>query len=267
LSGPKAGIRRYLLRGAYGDRFRDTAAYAAYLAVFYPSHAAERRRVRHFYDRLLEQSGRTLVFDIGANRGERTRVFRTLAERVVSVEPDPFCQRVLDNRFGGNPRVALVPAAVGAEPGVSSFFQFEEDGSGFNTLSAKWVAVLAERRLRRKIDVPIITLDALIAAHGRPDYIKIDVEGSELDVVRGLSTPVPLLSVECILPEFLAESLELLAVADQRFAGCRFNFSVGDAPQRLEQADWVSREAMAEVLQASNRRFLEVYCRVSGARV
>lgn len=235
--------------------------------MFYPSHASERRRVRRFYDGLLKESGRTLVFDIGANRGERTRIFRTLAERVVSVEPDMFCRQVLDNRFGGDPHVTIVPAAVGAHPGVGSFFQFEEDGSGFNTLSAKWATVLAERRLRRKIDVPITTLDALIAEHGRPDYIKIDVEGSELDVVRGLSTTVPLLSVECILPEFLEESLELLALADQRFPGCRFNFSVGDAPQRLEQAEWVSREVMAAVLQASNRRFLEVYCRVIRAKV
>lgn len=51
----------------------------------------------------------------------------------------------------------------------------------------------------RKIEsqtVSVTTLDQLIADFGKPDYIKIDVEGFENEVLLGLSQPVPLVSVE-----------------------------------------------------------------------
>jgi Methyltransferase FkbM domain len=46
------------------------------------------------------------------------------------------------------------------------------------------------------VDVPIKTLDQLITAYGRPKYIKIDVGGYELPVIRGLHTKVDLMSFE-----------------------------------------------------------------------
>jgi len=49
---------------------------------------------------------------------------------------------------------------------------------------------------RQQLVVPIITLDSLIAHFGEPAYVKIDVEGYEMDVLRGLSWQPPLLSSE-----------------------------------------------------------------------
>ena len=48
----------------------------------------------------------------------------------------------------------------------------------------------------RAVEVPVTTLDALIARHGAPRFIKIDVEGYEAEVLAGLSRPVPALSFE-----------------------------------------------------------------------
>jgi FkbM family methyltransferase len=257
----KAWARGVLERGGWDDRFRDSAIYGAYLSLRHPAHAASMRRVDRFYRTVLSEAGRGLVLDIGANRGDRTRIFAAHADRVVSVEPNAFCHRRLTRRFQFNPRVTLVQAGVGESAGVKPFLEFDEEGSAYNTFSQKWASAQADRAVKAAVDMPVTTLDALIAEYGRPSYIKIDVEGSELDVIRGLSTPVPLLSVECILPEFLAESLELVDLLGRRFPGSRFNYSVGDSPQAFEEPEWVSAGAMADILNRSQRRFIEVYCR------
>jgi hypothetical protein len=46
----------------------------------------------------------------------------------------------------------------------------------------------------------VVTLDSLIAEYGAPAFCKIDVEGYEIEVLRGLTTPVRALSFEYLPP-------------------------------------------------------------------
>ncbi|MGY2080196.1 FkbM family methyltransferase [Modestobacter sp. SYSU DS0657] len=58
----------------------------------------------------------------------------------------------------------------------------------------------AELEWAGRITVPLRTLDELVAVHGRPALVKIDVEGHEPGVVRGLTTALPTLFFEVNRP-------------------------------------------------------------------
>jgi hypothetical protein len=138
------------------------------------------------------------------------------------------------------------------------------------TISDKWTETLAhclDGRERPKmlptktIQVPITTLDKLIAQHGIPSFIKIDVEGAELDVIRGLSMKVPLVSVECNLPVFKNETIEIIALLSARDAGACFNFSTTEPPLRFESNEWLSSDVIRGIVEREEFGFMEIYCR------
>jgi len=97
----------------------------------------------------------------------------------------------------------VLQAAVGAECGLATLHIAEKVGEGAtSTLSEAFIARMEawdgryKGNWRQQLVVPIITLDSLIAHFGEPAYVKIDVEGYEMDVLRGLSWQPPLLSFE-----------------------------------------------------------------------
>jgi hypothetical protein len=89
-------------------------------------------------------------------------------------------------------------------------------GSAKNTLNPKWVDTLrtdAQRfgttlQFAQELEVKTTTLEELFRIHGRPYYIKIDVEGHEPAVLKGLQSAVPYVSFEVNLPEFKPEAVQ-----------------------------------------------------------
>lgn len=157
------------------------------------------RQLRRFYAPWVPPGG--LAFDIGAHAGNRVRAFRALGARVVAIEPQPDFVRLLQALFGRDPDVTVLPLAVGRAPGQAQVLTSERTPT-VSTLSADWAARAGATPSFRGVQwrpgptVPITTLDALIAEHGEPDFVKIDVEGYELDVLLGLTRPLPALSFE-----------------------------------------------------------------------
>jgi FkbM family methyltransferase len=142
-----------------------------------------------------------LAFDVGAHVGDRTASFLRLGARVVALEPQPAVFRALRLIHGREPRAVLRREAVGARAGEIGM-RVNSANPTVSTASGAFVAAAASADgwsgevWDRTIRVPVTTLDALMAEHGRPDFVKIDVEGHELEVLRGLSAPVPALSFE-----------------------------------------------------------------------
>jgi len=174
--------------------------------------------VRAYREQRLERWDRALyrpyirpgdvVFDVGANRGDKTAIFLEYGAHVIAVEPDPRTAAELRARFAGELRLEVVEAGIGAEQGEIEFHL-----SPHTTRST--FVVDRMRQLGDDVEygpgpiVPLTTLDALIAFHGMPRFCKIDVEGYEPEVFRGLTQPLPALSFE-FHGELLADAQECL---------------------------------------------------------
>jgi FkbM family methyltransferase len=154
---------------------------------------AERKREICLYSSILKSGGR--CFDIGANLGQRSEVFLELGNSVLIVEPNPECRPTLDFLFARNPNASIAMVAIGASEGSIEFYSHGTDSTG--SMVPGWDSMVFGRHRKQVArTVPMTTLDSLISKYGRPDFTKIDVEGFEIDVFKGLSQPLPLLSFE-----------------------------------------------------------------------
>jgi FkbM family methyltransferase len=110
--------------------------------------------------------------------------------RVVAIDPQPSCIQELRARFRGDRRVRIEPVGLGENEGTRNFYISARSGT------SSFIETWEPRHHIGTLEVPIKTIENLITAHGVPRYIKIDVEGFELQVVTPLNTKVDLLSFE-----------------------------------------------------------------------
>lgn len=118
-----------------------------------------------------------VTFDVGAHLGFFTLLMARLVGdqgRVVSVEPDPYMGPKLESNLkrNGTANVAVVRAAAGAVAGERRFTP--GDGGGIGHLAEDGA-----------LEVTGTTLDNLADRFGAPSLIKVDVEGGELEVLKG----------------------------------------------------------------------------------
>jgi FkbM family methyltransferase len=218
--------------------------------VMYYGPVWRRRRMEAFYRQFLNPGD--LAFDIGSHVGNRIRTFRRIGGRVVAVEPQPDFVALLRLLYGRDPGVTLEPCGIAAQSGQGELHLSTRTPT-VSSFANSWITeVQADRRFRRLrwdtvVKVPVVTLDELIARHGEPQFCKIDVEGFELEVLTGLTRPIPALSFEYI-PVSSARAIACVertsALGDYRFRYSRVE------THRWAVDTWLDSEAMIEVLRA-----------------
>lgn len=202
------------------------------------------------YATLVNKGG--LAFDIGSHVGDRIGSFRRCGARVVALEPQPLCARIIKEIYAGDSDVTLVEAACGPKRGTLTL-HINSNNPTVTTASRDFVKAAdgaggwEGQVWDKSIDVPVTTLDALIAQHGRPDFVKIDVEGFEADVLAGLSQALPCLSFEftTIQRDVAYACLDRLAA----IGNYGFDIALGES-QQLQFGRWITKNEMADHIRS-----------------
>lgn len=270
----KDSLRRLLRRAGIYERAKASWIYDFYWSLADRRIIDDRLREIDFYRNVLDgfREG-DLIFDVGANQGYKADIFLRLGARVVAVEPDETSQEILRQKFLKyrlkRKRLVIVSKAVSERNSIETIW-IDAPGGAKNTLSQKWAESLRhdDRRFGERLDfgqskeVETISIEQLIAAHGSPFFVKIDVEGHELSVLRGMQRPAPYVSFEVNLPEFQREGLQCIQVLGSLAPDGKFNYTP-DCRRGLVLERWVSKDGISAVLDSCADESIEVFWKTS----
>jgi FkbM family methyltransferase len=129
-----------------------------------------------------------IAFDIGANIGQTVDELLPNYDKIICFEPNPSLVTVIRNKFFNNDKVTI------EELGLSDKIETKN----FNISNSHVVSTFSEDWINNSrftnvynwdtsIEVKTTTLDEIINKYGIPYFIKIDVEGYEYEVIKGLT--------------------------------------------------------------------------------
>lgn len=200
-----------------------------------------------------------IAVDCGANVGLVTRRLADTGATVYAFEPDPVAFKQLEDRLGDRPNVCLIPAAVAAEEGTATLHRsvaFERDpvaGTVGSTI------IEGARRAEagdedHEIEVPVLNLPTIIEdllagrdptglppqvglfrRPGNLAFLKLDIEGAELDLLHALHASGTLSKVRCTVVETHERKFPALR---RRFARLRKAMAKHYKPSQV-YLDWV----------------------------
>ena len=263
----KATCQSLLKRAGLYERIKGSCLYDAYWRIADSRIVEQRKQELAFFRKTLVGFRKNdLIFDIGANHGVKAEIFLRLGARVIAVDPDVSNQKTLTEHFLAYRLRKKPVVVVGKAVSDRNGHGVSEPGFEMNTLNARWAETLEKDparfgrtfAFREKKQVETITLERLISTYGRPFYIKIDVEGYEPNVLKGLQTAVPYLSFEVNLPDFKSEGEQCIVRLREIAANGVFNCAVGD---RLMFSDWMSHDAFAKAFAEIKETSVEVFWR------
>ncbi|MDP9203230.1 MAG: FkbM family methyltransferase [Gemmatimonadota bacterium] len=189
------------------------------------------------YRSLLTQAA--VCFDIGANIGDKSdALLRAGSRQVIAFEPNARVIPELRARCGHDKRWKLVEAAVGRNAGMRTLYVHEAHGS--SSFMRDWGGQsVAEEQ------VPVTTLDSVIEKFGVPDYVKIDTEGWEGEVLAGLTQRVRLVSFEFHLGGNGAQKARACLQRLREFGRASVNLTPAET-SRFQFAEWWTLDEMID---------------------
>ena len=183
-----------------------------------------------------------LVFDIGSNLGNTVKIFTEVAEQVIAFEPNPILINRLKTMFK-NKNVVIDNRGLSTEIGVKIFNISYADS--VSTFSQDWIN---NSRFSNKVkwdyptEVQTTTLDSVIDEYGIPDYVKIDVEGYEYEVLLSLTKFLPYTLFAFEWAEEMKDKIYLTIEHVYNLGYKTFGYTEEDEVLFNEQINWIEYE-------------------------
>lgn len=155
------------------------------------------------------------IIDVGAYEGNWTRLARSVFDApVIMVEAQAGKAPILEKVAGAIRDVDLITAVLAAEEGQTVTFHEMETGSSMMPESSNVG--------RKRVELVTRTLDSVAEELPAPIFLKIDVQGAELEVLKGGSSTLPrceLIQLEVALVPYnegAPTMLQVLAYMDEK---------------------------------------------------
>ena len=187
-------------------------------------------RLRSFYRSWVPAGG--MAFDIGAWDGHRVRAWRLLGARVVAVEPREEFARLLHGLYDGDEGVTVVAQALDGCGKIVSERLLDAGARAPDPARRSGLPFRGARPAPPATDAATTTLDALIAREGRPDFVRLELDGAEPRALDGLGAPLAALCLAGLRP-LPARALACLEGLE-RLGGYRYLVSAGERMRWLE---------------------------------
>jgi FkbM family methyltransferase len=185
------------------------------------------------------------VLDIGSNIGTFASDVIAAGYRVVLVEPNPKLVSVLRTKFTDSSVATIVPLGVGSNKG-EMYLSICDEADTLSTFAEHWKSGrFSNYSWTERVRVSITTIDDLIEVFGTPRYIKIDVEGFELEVVSGLSSRAGIVSFE-FTSEFIDHASKIVQLLSSK-GYSKFNIAVGESTE-FSLHRWVDSAHMSNIV-------------------
>lgn len=148
----------------------------------------ERYLIYYFLKKIFESNTRPVIFDVGANIGKYSLMLRDAfpEAKVYAFEPNINAFKVLQDRLGG--KVECLNLGMGAEQKACKLFTYSDTPSSSHTSAYKEMFTLFHKANDlTTVEFQMTTIDGFCKERGikEIDFLKIDTEGCELQVLSG----------------------------------------------------------------------------------
>jgi FkbM family methyltransferase len=236
---------------------------SGYQFLFDRARFVHRHRMQSFYSSFVRRGD--LVFDVGAHVGRHAEIFADLGARVVSIEPNPRCCAQL-TRLARVRDIHVESCAAGDSPGKLKLRICQD--SVISTVVEAWYEGAKRSPLHQdaqwleNVEVDVVTLDQLAERYGIPTFVKIDAEGYDDHVLKGMAFRPRAVSFEYnrLLPQTAERCFETSTLS----RGYEFNFSRG-LDLKYVSENWMSGQELCKRLSdfAAEEEYGDVFARSS----